>query len=300
MIIAAELMLPFRGRFFEAPRWHADRWWVSDMTTRSVSSFAPNGEPRVEFELQDRPSGLGWLPDGSLIVVSMDELLLLRRQEGRAAREVYVDLSSLCGEVSGHLNDLVIDDAGNIYVGFDPHFSEHGFQSEFGSIIHVDPRGKAIIAARGLHFPNGMVLAHGGTELIAAETGSPRLTRFRIEPSGALIDRSVWANVIAPGEPLVSWGDTGLDGCTIDAQGCVWVANSGTSDCLRVLPGGEISDIVRLPARYRAIACALGGTEGRTLLVCGFDLGPDNDLDSSVSDLFEVGVAVGIPTQRSK
>lgn len=187
----------------------------------------------------------------------------------------------------------MIDRSSNIYVGFDPDFGAYGFCSEFGAIIHLDPRGRSSIAASGLHFPNGMVVTEDGARFVVTETGTPRLTAFTIGPAGALADRSVWGLVDAPSDPAVRWGETGLGGCALDAEGCISVANSGESDCIRLRPGGEIVDIVRLPRTYRCLACALGGENGRTLLICGFELALDNDLAHSKSHLFIAEVAIG-------
>jgi sugar lactone lactonase YvrE len=170
---------------------------------RSVLSIAPTGEPHVELQSDDRPFGLGWMPDGALIVVAMDTQTLLRRAPGEAAVICFADLSQNSPGVAGHLNDLVIDRNGNIYVGLDPDFTTHGFRSEFGSIIHIDTKGHACVAASGLHFPNGMVVTGDSTRLIVAETGAPRLTAFDIGPSGTLAQRSVWGLADAPSAPAV-------------------------------------------------------------------------------------------------
>jgi sugar lactone lactonase YvrE len=289
MHIESRQRLDVTGRFFEGPRWRDGRWWVSDMSAGTVLSISPKGEVQQELALKDRPSGLGWLPDGTLIVVAMDSKCLYRRQtNGRTT--LHADLSDLCN-VRGHVNDMVITPDGHIYVGFDPDFVEHSFTSEHGAILHVTPDGRATVAARGLHFPNGMVVTRDRSMLIVAETGTPRLTAFAIGAGGALSDRAVWAEVRLPASAQGKWGDIGLDGCTFDAEGCIWVANANSSDCLRVRPGGEIVATVRIPGNYRCLACALGGDDGKTLLMCGLDLGPAEDLEHSVSHLFTIPLA---------
>ena len=60
-----------------------------------------------------QPSGLGWLPDGRLLVVSMRDRTLLRR-EPDGSLVVHADLSGIAG---GPVNDMVVDAQGRAYVG---------------------------------------------------------------------------------------------------------------------------------------------------------------------------------------
>lgn len=282
--------LDVTGRFFEGPRWRDGCWWVSDMGAGAILSISPHGEVHHELALKDRPSGLGWLPDGTLIVVAMDSKRLYRKQRDGAAT-LHADLSDLC-PMRGHLNDMVITPDGHIYVGFDPDFAEHGFMSDHGAILHVALDGSAAVAARGLHFPNGMVVTRDRSALIVAETGTPRLTAYTIAVDGALSSRALWAEVRLPLSERGKWGDIALDGCALDAEGCIWVANANSSECLRLRPGGEVIATVHIPDTYRCLACALGGDDAKTLLMCGLDLGAAGDLEHGTSHLFTVQLPV--------
>ena len=67
------------GAYFEGPRWHDGRWWVSDFYRHAVIAVGTDGKEETILEVEGQPSGLGWMPDGSLLVVSMREHALLRR-----------------------------------------------------------------------------------------------------------------------------------------------------------------------------------------------------------------------------
>ena len=54
-------------RVGEGPRWHGDKLWFSDIFDEKIYSFHENAGLTIEARLE-RPSGLGWLPDGSLLV----------------------------------------------------------------------------------------------------------------------------------------------------------------------------------------------------------------------------------------
>lgn len=108
------------AHFYECPRWHAGRWWASDMRGRTVYSLSPDGEARVELSLDDaRPGGLGWSPEGDMLVVSMERKALLRRDRAGGAFRPWVDLSALVAGTTGFLNDMAVSRSGHVYAGFD-------------------------------------------------------------------------------------------------------------------------------------------------------------------------------------
>lgn len=248
------------GTFFEGPRWHEGRWWVSDFFRHAVLSFDADGDNlRQEASVPAQPSGLGWTPDGALLVVSMLDHRLLRRT-GTSMEEV-ADLSAYAG---GPCNDMVVDTGGRAWIGnFGFDFWGGGAPST-ASLIRVDPDGTAAVAAPDLAFPNGSVVTPDGRTLIVGETSGSRYTAFTIEPDGSLIDRRTWAELpgVAP------------DGCALDAAGRIWSADAYGGRCVLVEEGGRIVDEVRVPAGLNVFACMLGGPDGTTLLMC---CAPDSD-----------------------
>jgi len=95
------------GAFFESPRWHDGRLWVSDYWGYQVLAIAPDGATETVAQVPGAPSGLGWLPDDTLLVVSMQDTKLLRVENGSTM--VHADLSAHSGPQA---NDMVIDAAG--------------------------------------------------------------------------------------------------------------------------------------------------------------------------------------------
>ena len=99
--------------FGEGPRWRDGRMWFSDFFDHAVKSVTTDGHVRVEFEIDDQPSGLGWLPNGDLLVVSMTKRLVLRRAaDGTISLHAYLN-----GIATWHCNDMTVDAAGRAYVG---------------------------------------------------------------------------------------------------------------------------------------------------------------------------------------
>jgi sugar lactone lactonase YvrE len=236
--------------FGEGPRWHDGRLWLSDMHDHHVVRVDDAGRVERVLRVAGRPSGLGWLPDGSLLVVSMEDRLLLR-WDGRAT-SVHADLTRFAEH---EINDLVVAEDGNAYVSqFGFAFHERG-EFRKTEILRVRPDGSAEVAAKDLAFPNGMVITPDGRTLIVGESFAARLTAFERAPDGALGARRSFAQ-LSGAVP---------DGICLDAEGCVWVASPPSRECLRVRDGGEVLE--RVPTRTQAIACMLGGADRRTLFV---------------------------------
>jgi len=263
------------GAFFEGPRWHEGRWWVSDFYRHRVITVDTDGREEEVMTVEGQPSGLGWLPDGSLLVVSMRDHRILRRTEDGDVSE-HADVGEYC---TGHLNDMVVDASGRAYTG---HF---GFDlmgmgdPRPASLIRVDPDGSASVVAEDMLFPNGSVITPDGRTLIVGETAGSRYTAFTIEDDGSLSDRRVWAQV-APPPPITTFAETlgqlrfGPDGCCLDAEGHIWSADEVGARCVRLAPGGEIVEEIAMPEGQDVFACMLGGDDGRTLLMCA---APDFD-----------------------
>jgi sugar lactone lactonase YvrE len=242
------------GAFFEGLRWHEGRWWVSDFYRHAVFAVDTDGREQKVLTVDGQPSGLGWLPDGSLLVVSMKDHRLLRRSPSGEV-SVHAEVGGLCG---GPLNDLVVDAHGRAFVGnFGCDLMAREEPKPTG-LIRVDPDASSALVAEDLLFPNGTVITDDGRTLIVGETYGRRYVAFTIEDDGSLAERRIWADVpsIAP------------DGCALDAEGHIWSADARGGRSCRLAPGGEIVEEVKAPEGLQFFACMLGGEDGRTLLLC--------------------------------
>ena len=247
--------------FGEGPRWKDGRIWFSDFYAKAVKSASPKGDVRVEVEIDDLPSGIGWTPDGSLLIVSMVRRQVLRRTpDGKIS--VHADLSKIA---SFHCNDMIVDSTGGAYVGnfgFDLHADliKRGDAAVIADhptakLARISPNGAVSVAAEGMHFPNGCVITPDGKTLIVAETLGGCLTAFAIGPDGNLSGRRVFAETW----PRVP------DGIALDASGAVWVASALTPECVRIGEGGAVLETVA--TSQNCYACMLGGENGRTLFM---------------------------------
>ena len=257
------------GRFFEAPRWHEGAWWASDFYRHGVYRVPEDGPANLVVEVEGQPSGLGWLPDGSLLISSMKDRRVLRFADGRLT--THADLS---GHTIGDLNDMVVDANGHAFVGEFGVLGATPADDVHPSLTRVDPDGSVTEAAPDLWFPNGMAITPDGRTLLVGESRGRRYSAFDLAPDGTLSNRRFWAELDegqVPGQTRVV-----PDGCTFDAEGHLWVADTLSARFVRLAPGGRIVDEFALPDGLLSYACALGGEDGRTLLLAvGRTHGPE-------------------------
>jgi sugar lactone lactonase YvrE len=251
----------------ECPRWHDGRLYFSDFYTQRVLAVALDGTLETIAEVPGRPGGLGFLPDGRMLIASMRDRKVMRRELDSSLVE-YADLSSLA---PWHLNDMLVDHQGRAWVGNFGFDLMGGAKVTTTNLICVDRDGCASVAAEGLGFPNGMALTPDGSTLIVAETMMNRLSAFDVA-FGRLGKRWTWA---AFGDPptsdgiaeLLSQVDVAPDGICLDADGASWVADAKEGRLIRVAEGGDILQELKIDG-LSVFACMLGGDNGRTLFAC--------------------------------
>ncbi|HEX3613166.1 MAG TPA: SMP-30/gluconolactonase/LRE family protein [Sporichthyaceae bacterium] len=256
------------GHFFEGPRWHDGHWYSSDLYGPAVHQVTPEGESRIVATVPNQPSGLGWLPDGTMLVVSMKDTQVMKANADGSVSN-YADLRP--GTVS-FANDMVVDKLGRAWVGTFGFNLFEGEQPARGAISRVDPDGTVTVVATEMDFPNGLIVSPDNNTLIVAETFGSRLTAFDISADGSLSGKRVVAQLgKAPSwdsmETLIQL-ECAPDGCVLDAENHVWVADAWMGRALRVSPDGKIVDEVKAPPGMGLFSCTLGGPNGNTLLIC--------------------------------
>ena len=246
--------------FGEGPRWHQGKLWYSDFYVHQVRTADESGKTETIVEVPGRPSGLGWRPDGTMLIVSMTDKRLMRFADGRLSVEA--ELGSIA---TGLCNDMIVDAKGRAYVGnfgFDRHAGE---KQRPAVLARVNPDGSVHRAADDLAFPNGTVITPVGKTMIIGETMAKRLTAFDIAVDGTLSNRRVWAET----------ANCNPDGICLDAEGGIWVTGAFTHHMVRVLEGGRVTHDLDLGERA-AYACMLGGRDRRTLyVITNTGSGPD-------------------------
>lgn len=263
-MIAGAAVLAKGFGFLEGPRWHEGRLWCSDFASKQVMAVTLDGQVEVIVDAPGQPSGLGWLPDGRLLVVAMLDRRLLRLEP-----DGLVEVANLWNLASYHCNDMVVSADGHAYIGnFGFDLDAEIPEPTLAELILVTPDGTARVVAEEMAFPNGSVITPDGQTLIVAESGAARLLAFTIEADGLLSHRRIWAQFDDRGI-AETHGRVIPDGICLDAEGAIWVASpSDTNPAVwRIGEGGGITDC--LTEALIPYACMLGGDDGRTLFIVG-------------------------------
>jgi sugar lactone lactonase YvrE len=194
-----------------------------------------------------------------------DARVLRREPDGTLV--CHADVS---GHVNGLLNDMVVDSRGRVFVGEFGFDLMGGADLKPGVLLRVDPDGTVAVAARDMWFPNGSVITADGT-LLVCETFGNRVSAFDIADDGTLINRRTWAKfgelpTESALEKLLPQIVIAPDGCCLDADTQLWIADGLGGRVIRVRQGGEITGEIQ--AGTGVFACMLGGADGRTLFAC--------------------------------
>ncbi len=208
------------------------------------------GNTEIIVEVPGQPSGLGFLPDGSLLIVSMTDQRLLRFSNKQIS-----EVANLENLASFHLNDMLVDTYGNAFIGNFGFDLNAGAPAQDAELVRVTPEGHCSVVATELHFPNGMALTPSGKNLIVAESFGRRLTMFDVDKDQNLSNRKLWADL----------GNIVPDGICLDENNEVWVAAPTSNAIFRVKQGGEIAQVIEL--EHQSYACMLGGEKRRTLFI---------------------------------
>lgn len=278
------------GSFYESPRWRDGSWYVSDIYARRVLRVGADGsEHEVYVPPEGRPSGLGWFPNGDLAVVINNKRRIVRVTPSGGVT-VHVDLSVQL-ETHGNFNDMLMDLNGRAYVG---NLGAGNFDTQRVDVpaptclTVIEPDGSSFEAGKDMYKPNGMVMTTDGRTLIVGETEAQRYVAFELADTGEVTFDRVWADLASQ--------HIHPDGCCLDEAGAVWVASTvGRAGWIRIREGGEILDEIPAPDGARGTACMLGGTDGRTLLMCGRFTPPAGVHAADVRNSFLLYANVDVP-----
>ncbi len=252
-VLLSGLMFP------EAPRWHHNKFWFTDQHAQQIICCDLDGKHQVIAQCDDRLGGLGWLPEGDLLVVYMTQKKVFRLHEQEL--HLYADLSDLA---SFYCNDLVVDALGNAWVGNFGYDLDNDAPVRPAELIHIPYKGQPEIVADDVIFPNGCLIDEVHDSMLLAETFANRIRYFHIENNGHLSQQSIWAD-LSDGHP---------DGLCFAGNGDIWVALPNQKQLVRVTKGGQI--VARVITQKIPYACVLAGEQqDRLLITCSATSDPE-------------------------
>lgn len=272
--------------FPETPRWHAGRqaFYFVDLDRGRLFELK-DGTPRLIYQAEDWLSGFAFDDEDGFFITQVNKRQILHLTgslQGNPKVTHFADCSALSSNI---INDMIRGPNGDLYVGAIVYDAIASFSRPVlkrrGPVIHVRPDGAATVGTNITFFPNGAVIPPGNDRYYVADSYDACIYGFDIAADGGLKNAEMVADL--PGELP--------DGMSLDAEGGMWVASHHR--CIRVLPGGEITDEVDTGATT-ASACMLGGEDGRTLLITGSD-GHDRTKLHAVSSGVIMQAHVAVP-----
>lgn len=281
-----ELSVLASGLYFgESPRWRDGTLYISDMLGKKVYAIDAAGNKTVIAEMPLKPNGLGFLPNGDLILSSMHDTRLYRSTS--TGLELYADLSDV---FTGYIGDMVIDDNGRIYVDDVGARVFEGEALKPGRIVIVEPNGEVSVALEDCNFPNGIVITPDKKRIVFSETFAERLSTVDIV-DGKLVNRRILLDMK---EVFASEDDRAhnrgcVDGIAIDAEGGIWLSVLRSAQYVRIDSEGRITDRVHVPG-HEVVACTLGGEDGKTLFMAATRIKGEH------KNIFEAMVALDTET----
>jgi sugar lactone lactonase YvrE len=274
--------------FGESPRWHDGRLWFADWARQEIIAVDLDGKSDVMLQVPGgggfSPVCIDWLPDGRLLLVSGATRSVVRL-EPDGTLVTHADLSGAFDVQQW--NEIAVDSRGNAYLN-NIAFDFPGGEFRPGLAAQASPHGAGRQVADGFGFPNGMAVTPDDSTLIVAESYAHVLTAFDITPDGSLANRRVWAHLGKAAAP---------DGICLDAEGAIWYADVGNHHCVRVREGGEVLQTV--DTGLGCFSCALGGPDGRTLLmvVADWSKGPAMFTGDPTGQILALDVPVPAPPE---
>lgn len=236
----------------EAPRWRDGKLWLSDVHAFRLVRIDESDSIETVAAVPGRPSGMGFMPDGRLLLATAVERCL-QWVNPDGSLSLACDLRAM---TQSYLNDMVVDARGRAWVGDTGFVFGSGEPERPGALLVFDEAEGVRIAASDIRFPNGIAITPDGGTLYLAETFGDCITAFDIGDDGVLRNRRRHAAL-----------ESSPDGLCLDADGHLWAPLLTKGEFHRISPDGQVVERIAF-AGHRAIACTLGGTDRRTLYLC--------------------------------
>jgi len=239
--------------FLEGPVFDdAGNLYVSDIPWGRIFRIDAQGAWTLVAEYDGEPNGMKLLDAGTLLITDYKNGLM---QLDVATGRVTPFLQRRNSERFKGVNDLVFDDAGNLYFTDQ---GQTGLHDPTGRLYRLGRNGRLDLLLDNIPSPNGVALSPDQKVLYLAVTRGNCVWRVPLLPDGS---------VAKVGQFFTSYGPSGPDGLAVDAQGRLLVANPGLGHVWVLNARAEPVEVLRGPAGASITNLAFGGAQRCTLYV---------------------------------
>ncbi len=202
-----------------------------------IAAITPDGDVRrlgIRSDIEIRPNGIALEAGGSFLLAHLgsDTGGLYRLHPDGSLEPV---LTELDGRPLPPSNFPIVDAAGRIWLTISttkvPRADDYRPEAASGFIVMIDKDGPRVVA-EGLGYTNELAFSADGAFAYVNETFARRITRFRVEPEGALTQPESFGMLEAGDFP---------DGIVFDADGGLWVTSIVSNRVIHLAPDGTRS-----------------------------------------------------------
>lgn len=285
--IAGELLWssPQRSQLGESPLWDpadGSLYWI-DVIAPAVHRWAA-GTTRA-YPCPKPVASLFLGRTGRLWVAMRNGLSELNLDDGHLAPVAGVTPPS----DEERFNDGRCDATGRLWISTMDRRLERGI----GSIVRVETNWQTASLPTGAKLGNGLCFSPDGRCLYFADTFARTLYRYDMKDGAMPTGGTLFAELdAAPGRP---------DGCSVDAEGCLWSARVGGGRIDRYAPDGRLIGVLPLPVSHPT-HCTFGGPNLSILYITSSRHRPDSaafDAQPLAGAVLAFGCGVrGLPEPR--
>jgi D-xylonolactonase len=246
MGLTPECVWPLAAALGEGPVWHDAALWFTDIKSRKIHRFDPDGAPQS----WDAPSEVGFIApfsNGHFLAGAKTGLYDFDPATGS-----FTPIRTVEPERPGNrLNDGAVDANGRLWFGS----MDDGESAATGQLYCLDG-GALRTMDDGYVITNGPAFSPDGRTLYHTDTLQKRIYAFAVAADGALSDRRIFIQIEeGAGYP---------DGPVVDQEGCLWTGLFGGWGVRRYSPRGELLQCVRFPV-VNVTKIAFGGADHKTV-----------------------------------
>jgi L-arabinonolactonase len=272
----------------EGPVWDEKRGTVSfvDAAEKVLFTFDPASGASEKKVLPHYPGSYAYRRTGGMVMAYRNQLTIID-DDIAGGRVIPTPGVNFAAE---RFNDGACDRAGRFWVGT----MDRKLKDAVGALFRFDPDYSLTRMVDGLIASNGIAFSPDDRVMYHSDTGVACIYSYDYDiDTGAISNRRVHADLRA--------GHGRPDGCTIDAEGCIWTAAIGAGEIVRIDSAGRRVAAISLPVS-RPTSVMFGGDDLRTLFVTSMQHGltPEElTVQPQAGCLFSVRVDVpGLPEAR--